>query len=452
MTAERRLDFVPLGGTGEIGMNLNLYRTRGRWLMVDAGVLFRRTPGGGLRILVPEIGFIEARRERLDGLVLTHAHQDHLGAVAALWPRLRCTVYATPFAAAMLEGPLAEAGLRDQVPIRVLHPQARFRVGPFDLQRVPLTHSTVEMGALVIRTEASTVLHTGDWKLDADPVVGPSYDPAALQRLAKEGIDVCVSDSTNADVPGWTPSEGTLFEPLRQEIARRSGRVAVTLFSSNIARMQTLARVAQATQRELVFAGRSIERTFQAAQKAGYLLDVPPVVPLRHYGYLPPERVLLLCTGSQGELRAALSRIATDQHPAYLAEGDAVLFSARQIPGNELEILRLTTLLRAKGVDIVTADDATIHVSGHPCQDELRQLYRWVAPRWVLPVHGTPPKLEAHAALVERMGIGALRVRNGQIVELGPKPGSRHGVALTGRVERPEPPPRATSHRVRRGS
>ena len=438
MDDQPTLDFVALGGTGEIGMNLNLYRTEDRWLMVDAGVTFERGPGS-MQVLYADPTFIETQRDRLDGLVITHAHQDHLGAVADLWPRLRCPVYATPFAAAMLEGPLAEARLTSQVPIRLLASSARFNVGPFELQRIPLTHSTVEMGALVIRTAAAKVLHTGDWKLDPDPLVGDATDEPTLKKLADEGIDVVVSDSTNADVPGWTASEGTLPESLRALLKDRKGRIAIPFFSTNVARIATFGRIAAEFERDLVLAGRSLERTVGAAKKAGYLEDLPPLVPGRVFGYLPPSHVLMLCTGSQGEPGAGLTRIAADDHPfVYLEGGDTVVISARVIPGNEAVIEEIHRSLRARGIEVITADDALVHVSGHPCQDELRTLYEWVRPACVLPVHGTPAKLDAHADLVEAMGIKALRLRNGELTRLGPEPTRALGTVHTGRVVRPE--------------
>ncbi len=420
-------------------MNLNLYSTEGRWLMVDAGVMFERTPDDDQVVLYPDPAFIEERRHRLEAIVVTHAHQDHLGAVADLWPRLRVPVYATPFAAAMLEGPLEEAGLLGKVPVRLLEEDARFRIGPFDLERIPLTHSTVEMGALVIRTAGGTVLHTGDWKLDPDPVVGSLTDEPALKRVAQEGIDVVVSDSTNADIPGWTLSEGDLPGALRRVFLDRKGRIAVPFFSSNVARVETLGHVAEELGRDLVFVGRSLERTVAAAQKAGYLQSLPRVVPFRMYGYLPPERVLMLCTGSQGEPKAGLARIAADEHQfVYLEEGDTVVFSSRVIPGCEDSVERLIRMLEKKGVEVITDQDAFVHVSGHPRQDELRTFYEWVRPSWVLPVHGTPPKLDAHADLAEDMGIGAIRLRNGQRVELGPEPGRILGQVPVGRVQRVE--------------
>jgi ribonuclease J len=439
----RALHLLPLGGTGEIGMNLNLYHHQDRWLMVDCGVMFGRDGPHDQHAIFPNAAFIAARRGQLDGLVLTHAHQDHLGAVRDLWPELRCPVYATPFAAWMLDEALGEVGLRHRVPVRVIPEDARFEVGPFALQRIPLTHSTPESGALVIRTDAATVLHTGDFKIDPDPGVGRRTDEAALRALGAAGVDACVSDSTNAHVEGWTPSEGALEAPLREIVAGSPGRVAVALFASNVARIRTLARVAAATGRHVVVLGRSLDRTIRAARRAGYLGDVDPFVEAREFGFLPPERALLLCTGSQGEPRAALSKLATDaRRDVYLEPGDTVVMSARKIPGSELFIERLDALFAARGVRVVHAADAFVHVSGHPCRDELRTLYGWVRPRCVIPVHGTPSHLAAHAGLAAELGIGALEIRNGHLVRIGPGAPGVVGSVPTGRIRRIEEPPR----------
>ncbi len=432
----RAIHLVALGGAGEIGMNLNLYHHAGRWLMVDCGVLFERQ-GHEQRVWMPDPSFVEARRDRLDALVLTHAHMDHIGAVAALWPRLRCRVYATRFCVEMLRGALREAGLEGEVPIQVLDEHARFEVGPFELQRLPMTHSTVEMGALVIRTAAGTVLHTGDFKLDAHPVEGALTEIAGLQALADHGVDAVVSDSTNADVEGWTPSEGSLVEPLTRLLADRPHRVVVTFFASNVARIRTLFEAGLEVGRHPVMLGRSLDRTFRAARAAGYLEDLPEPVPTREYGFLPRERVLLLCTGSQGEPQAALSKLAADQRTdVYLEAGDAVVFGARRIPGNEVFLERVEAQLRERGIDVVTPDDAHVHVSGHPRRDELRTLYRWVRPRAVVPVHGTPTKLEAHAALAEAEGLEAGRIHNGDVLRLAPGPLEIVDRVATGRLDR----------------
>lgn len=441
------MHLLPLGGTGEIGMNLNLYHHRGRWLMVDCGVMFGRRGPHEQSILHADASFIAARRARLDGLVLTHAHQDHLGAVRDVWPALRCPVYLTAFAAHMLRGALVEAGLGDRVPLRVIPESARFSIGPFDIQRIPLTHSTPESGALVIRTPAATVLHTGDFKLDPAPQVGRPTDEAALRALGHETIDACVSDSTNAHVEGWTPSEGDLFDGLTRVVQGCRGRVAVALFASNVARIQTLARVAQAAGRHVVVLGRSLDRTIGAARASGYLTSLDPFVAPRDFGYLPADRVLLLCTGSQGEPRAALARLAAGQRSdVYLEAGDTVLLSARQIPGSELDLARVSTLLRERDVRIVTAEDDLVHVSGHPCRDELRTLYGWTRPKTVIPVHGTPMHLQAHAELATELGCRALNIRNGHLVRLGPGPVGTVGSVPVGRVPRVE----ATTSRAAR--
>lgn len=433
------LHFLPLGGTGEIGMNLNLYHHDGRWLMVDCGVMFDREGLHDTFAWMPDIRFIEARKSTLDGLVLTHAHQDHIGAVAKLWRALRCTVYATRFCAAMLREALSEAGLAHRVPLKIIEEDARFKVGPFDLQRIPLTHSIVEMGALVIRTPAGTVLHTGDFKLDTNPLLGLALDKPALRALSNEPIHAVIGDSTNADSPGWTPSEGSLVKPLRDVIAAAPARVAVTFFASNVARLHTLCLIAAELGRHPVPMGRSITKTIACAKAAGYLHDLPDIVPPRDYGFLPPDKVMLLCTGSQGESRAALSRIATGQRrDVYLEANDTVVFSARQIPGNELFVERIQRILREKGIHIVSPEHAAIHASGHPCAEEIRQLYDWVQPLTVIPTHGTPPKLEAHARLAESMEIPALRASNGDLIRIGPDGCKRIDTVPTGRIRRLE--------------
>lgn len=436
-------------------MNLNLYHTSGRWLMVDCGVMFGRDGPHDMHAIYPDPAFIEARRHQLEGLILTHAHQDHIGAVADLWPKLRCRVFATRFCAAMLKSALVEARIADEVPIRLLDERAKFKLGPFEVQRVPLTHSTVEMGGLVIRTKHGAVLHTGDWKLDPDPVEGRATDRRTLQSLAGEPVLACVSDSTNADHEGWTPSEGSLRAPIRRLLEQAEHRVAVTLFASNVARIRTLVQAAVETDRHPLLLGRSLERTIQAAQRSGYLTDLPDFVPLREFGFIPRERVLLLCTGSQGEPRAGLSKLAADQHrDAYLEPDDTVVFSARAIPGNELFIRRLEQLFGERGVHIVHSDVAAIHVSGHPRRDELRELYDWVQPEVVVPVHGTPSKLEAHAELAEAQGRGAVRMRNGDVLRIAPGPMEVVQRVRTGRIRRvtEERSPRRRSPRRRAAS
>ncbi len=437
------LHFLPLGGAGEIGMNLNLYGFQNRWLMVDCGVMFERTGPETQAVLFPDASFIVAQRHRLEGLVLTHAHQDHIGAVVDLWPKLKCPVYCTRFTAEMLREPLAEAGLLDKVPIRLLDERESWKVGPFELSRIPITHSIVEMGGLLIKTSAGSVFHTGDFKLDPDPLVGLHTDEAALKRLSELDLLAVVSDSTNADKEGWTGSEGALVPHLEEVIRDRPGRVAVAMFSTNIARVRSWILAAHAVGRSPVLLGRSLEKTVRAAQAAGYLRDVPEIVSARDFGLLPPENVLLLCTGSQGEPKAALGRLSSGTHrSAYLEPGDTAVFSSRCIPGCEVSVEQVQLQLREMGVSVVTDADAFVHVSGHPCRDELRALYSWIQARTVIPVHGTPSKMKAHAELARSEGFKSLTVSNGDIVQLSPGEPTIVRRIRTGRHVRREDRPR----------
>jgi len=419
---DRELLFLPLGGTGEIGMNLNLYGHAGKWLMVDLGITFGDDTTPGVEVITPDPAFIEERREDLVGLVLTHAHEDHLGAVPYLWRRLRCPVYATPFTANFLRHKLAEADLLQDVPIHEIALSGRFSVGPFDLELITLTHSIPEPNALVIRTPAGRVLHTGDWKLDPDPVVGPTTDEAALIRAGEEGIDAMVCDSTNAMVEGSSGSEGDVHDNLVRLARPCDARVAVSCFASNVARLETIARAGHAMGRDVALVGRSLWRIYAAARASGYLRDLPAFISEEHVGFLPRERTLIICTGSQGEPRAALTRMADGSHPhATLEPGDTVIFSSRKIPGNERAIGRLQNRLVQRGVSVIADDSAGVHVSGHPARDELVQMYRWVRPRTSIPVHGEPRHLAAHAQLALACQVPrALTIANGSLVRLAP--------------------------------
>ena len=414
--------FLPLGGTGEIGMNLNLYGHAGKWLMVDLGITFGDDLTPGVEVITPDPTFIEERREDLVGLVLTHAHEDHLGAVPYLWRRLRCPIYATPFTANFLRHKLAEADLLQEVPLHEVALSGRFTVGPFDLELITLTHSIPEPNALVVRTPAGRALHTGDWKLDPDPVIGPTTDEAALIRAGEEGMDAMICDSTNAMVEGTSGSEGDVYENLSRLVGNCEQRVAVACFASNVARLETIAKVGQAHGRDVALVGRSLWRVYASARASGYLVDLPPFVSEEHVGYLPRERTLIICTGSQGEPRAALPRIAGGGHPhVNLEAGDTVIFSSRKIPGNEQAIGRLQNQLVLRGIAVVAGDSAGVHVSGHPARDELAQMYRWVRPRVAVPVHGEPRHLAAHAKLALECQVPrALTIANGSVVRLAP--------------------------------
>ncbi len=418
------LYFLPLGGTGEIGMNLNLYGHDGRWLMVDLGVTFAGPGSPGIDVLMADPAFIEARRDDLAGLVLTHAHEDHIGAVGHLWQRLRCPIYATAFTAEMAYPKLVEAGLGNEVKIIEVPLSGRFAVGPFEIELITLTHSIPEPNALVIRTAAGAVLHTGDWKLDPEPLVGDSYDENALRALADENLLAMVCDSTNALVEGESGSEAGVKAALMELLGGLKNRVLVACFASNVARLDTIGKVAAAQGRRVGLAGRSMARVVQAARNSGYLQDFPPIVSDGDLAYLPPEEVLIICTGSQGEPRAALSRIASGEHrDISLDPGDTVIFSSRVIPGNETTIHRLHNKLVHLGVEIITADDHLVHVSGHPARAELSQMYQWVRPQIAIPVHGEARHLAAHAELARECQVPQqILAGNGSLIRLAPGP------------------------------
>ncbi|HYL49905.1 MAG TPA: ribonuclease J, partial [Stellaceae bacterium] len=409
---------------------------KGRWLMVDCGISFADDTLPGVDVIMPDPAFIEARADALDGLVVTHAHEDHIGAIQYLWPRLKCPVYATPFTAAVLRLKLIEAGLEHQVPITEVPLSGTFSVGPFEIELITLTHSIPEPNAVVLRTPLGTVLHTGDWKFDPDPLVGDVSNMAALRRLGDEGVLAMICDSTNALRPGESGSEADVRKTLIDLVGQKKNRVAVACFASNVARLASIAAAAQAHDRHAALVGRSLWRIEHAARETGYLRGVPPFLTEEEASYLPREKVLLICTGSQGEPRSALVRIAADEHPEIvLEEGDCVIFSSRIIPGNERAIGRLHNALAALGVEIITEHDAPVHVSGHPAQDELIRMYQTVRPKIAVPVHGETRHLLAQARLAEQCQVSQTVVtRNGEVVKLAPGPASVVGEVPTGRL------------------
>jgi ribonuclease J len=430
------LVFLALGGVGEIGMNLALYGYAGRWLMIDCGISFADETLPGVDVIMPDPTFIAERVGQLDGLVVTHAHEDHLGAIPYLWPRLRCPVYATPFTAAVLRAKLAEAGLEHEVPITEVPMSGKFSVGPFLLELVTLTHSIPEPNAVVLRTPFGAILHTGDWKFDPDPLVGEISDFAALRRLGEEGVLAMICDSTNALRPGEAGSEADVRKSLIELVGRCKHRVVIACFASNVARLQSAAAAAAAHDRHTALVGRSLWRIDHAARETGYLLDTPPFLTDEEAAYLPRDKVLLICTGSQGEPRSALARIADDDHPEIvLEEGDTVIFSSRIIPGNERAIGRLQNRLAALGVEIITEQDHFVHVSGHPAQDELTRMYQMVRPKIAVPVHGETRHLLAQARLAEQCQVPqAIVTKNGEMVKLAPGPAAVIGEVPTGRL------------------
>ena len=415
------LAFLPLGGTGEIGMNLNLYRCNGKWLAVDCGIGFGGSELPEVDVMMADPGFIADRRDRLVGLVITHAHEDHIGAVAHLWPQLRCPVYATPFAAAVLRRKLTEVGLQNQVRVHVVPTGGEIDLAPFALQFLRVAHSIPEAQALVITTPYGIVLHTGDWKLDPTPLVGPPTDEAALSALGDKGVLAMVCDSTNAMVEGHSGSEDDVRISLTALIRSIRGRVAVTCFASNVARMQTIALAAQECGRSVAIVGRSLRNIEAAARECGYLKTVPEFLGEDDVEDVPDDNLLILVTGSQGEPRSALARIAMDTHPRVaLGEGDTVIFSSRMIPGNERAIGTVQDNLVRRGVVLMTDADHLVHVSGHPARDELRRLYKLVRPKYAVPVHGEWRHLSAHAELAQEAGASPILMEDGDILSLAP--------------------------------
>ena len=417
--------FVPLGGSGEIGMNANLYHYDGRWLMVDLGISFPDESMPGIDVVLPDLSFIEQRRDSLAGLVLTHGHEDHLGAIPYMWSRLRCPIYGSAFTLALLRRKLSENGNQDDIPLIEISPGTVTEVGAFSVEMVGLTHSIPDPTALAIRCDVGTVLHTGDWKFDAAPGLGNETDTERLAQIGDEGVLAMVGDSTNAMVEGRTGSEADAEAGLRDVIAAAKGRVAVTCFSSNVARFQSIVRAAQASDRSVAVVGRAIKRAISAAQEVGYLRDLPDFVREEDIDLLPRDNLVIICTGTQGEPRAAMAKIAAGVHESVtLEQGDTVIYSSRQIPGNEPAIAKVQDALIRRRIDLVTDNDAPVHVSGHPSRDEMVEMYGLVKPRIAIPVHGTARHLVAHAELAETCQVRqTLLPDNGTVIRLAGKGG-----------------------------
>ena len=421
--ADGHLYFSPLGGSGEIGMNLNVYCCNGQFLLVDVGITFGDDESPpGIDVICPDVSALRSVRDQIIGIVITHAHEDHVGALHYLWNQLKAPVYCTPFTASVARRKLGEAGLLERVPLHEVQPGSRQSLGNFDLEWVTLTHSVPEPNALVLRAAGRTVFHTGDWKLDPHPVEGAHYDDKRILELGEQGVEFVVGDSTNATVDGWSGSEADCQKALLEVIRKQPNRVAVTCFSSNTARLASLGDVALKTGRRISVLGRSLFNYLQTAKSVGYLKNFPDIVPTEDLDYLPRSEQLILATGSQGEPRAAMARLAKGEHQDLLLESDdTVVFSSKVIPGNEKKLYRLYNLLSQKNIRVVTEQDAPIHVSGHPCRDELRWMYRALRPNFVIPVHGEARHMAAHAELAREMGLGAARVLNGDVMRLLPE-------------------------------
>ena len=421
-TPGKELLFLALGGSGEIGMNVNLYGCEGKWVMVDCGLTFADPAYPGVELILPDLGFIEERVEDLLGIVLTHGHEDHIGALPYLAADLGVPLYATPFTAGLIRGKLEEEGVAEDVELNVIEREhGQFHLGPFGFEYVPLAHSIPEGNAVLIETPYGRVFHTGDWKLDDEPLLGTPSTAAELSVIGDKGVLALVCDSTNVFNDEASGSEAAVREGLDAVIGAAEGRVLVTTFASNAARLQTLGEVAKDTGRKLCVAGRSLDRIIRVAQANGYLKDFPAPVDWDRAMELPRDEVMILATGGQGEPRAALARIAGDQHPLKVEEGDLVVFSSKQIPGNEAAIGRIQNALAAKGVVMITDRQAHVHVSGHPGRPELELMYKWIRPKIVLPVHGEMRHMAEHGRFAESCGVPKVVVQeNGQVVRLAP--------------------------------
>lgn len=434
------LVFVPLGGLGEIGMNMALYgfgsgRSK-KWLMVDCGIAFAGPEQAGIDIVVPDTSFIEKMRGDLVGICITHAHEDHIGAVADLWSRLRAPVYATRFAAGLLETKKLNEPGAPKVDIKVVTPGVKIDLTPFSVEFVHVAHSIPESCALAIRTPAGLIVHSGDWKLDAAPGIGEPTDRARMAALGEEGVLALVCDSTNIMREGVSPSEAEVGATLAEILARAPARVLVTTFASNAARMRAVAEAALATNRQVVLVGRAMDRVASVARECGYLDGIPPFLSQEAFSNIPRERCVVLATGSQGEPRAAIARISEDEHPAVkLAPGDMAIFSSRTIPGNEREVNRIINNLVRMGIEVVTDRNALIHASGHPRRGEVAQMYDWLRPTIAIPAHGEEMHLAEHFAFArERQVPHVVKARNGDIVLLAPGEPGVVGEAAHGRL------------------
>ncbi|HET7709340.1 MAG TPA: ribonuclease J [Sphingomicrobium sp.] len=435
MIPGEELLFLALGGSGEIGMNVNLYGCRGRWLMVDLGLTFADPDYPGVDLILPELEFIEQQRDRLAGIVLTHGHEDHIGAIPYLAADLKAPLYATAFTAGLIAGKLEEEGLTGQVKLNIVDRDGEIDLGDFKVRYVALAHSIPEGNGVLIETPFGRVFHTGDWKIDETPVMGEPSSHEPLEKIGDEGVLALVCDSTNVFQDAPSGSEAGVHDGLLAEVRKARGRVAVTTFASNAARLQTIGRVARETGRRVCVAGRSLERILRVAQASGYLKDFPEPVRFDEAMRMPKNEVLIVATGGQGEPRAALGRIAFGQHDLKLSEGDTVIFSSKIIPGNEMAIGRTMNALSDAGVVIVTDRQAHVHVSGHPGRPELAEMYRWVRPQIIVPVHGEARHMAEQARFALECGVpSAALQRNGEIIRLAPDGPVKVGEARVGRL------------------
>ena len=435
MTPKNELLFCGLGGSGEIGMNVNLYGCQGKWVMVDLGITFADPQYPGVDVILPDLSFIEDRIDDLLGIVITHGHEDHIGSLPYLAEDLGVPIYATPFTIGLIRGKLEEEGIANRVKLKMIPMGGNFQLGPFGFTFVEMSHSIPEANALLIDTPYGRVFHTGDWKLDKNPVIGNPTTPEGFMAIGDKGVDVLVCDSTNIFNTTASGSESTVRKGLFEEVTKAKGRVMITSFASNAARLHTFGEVAKETGRKLCVTGRSLDRIIKVARATGYLKDFPDTISPDEAMRLPKNKVLIIATGGQGEERAALARVANGQHTITLEADDTVIFSSKQIPGNEVQIGRIQNTLAAKGIRMITERQAHVHVSGHPGQPELAQMYDWLRPDALVPTHGEMRHMMEHARFGLEQGIPRAIVQsNGDIIRLAPKGPAKIGNATVGRL------------------
>ncbi len=415
--------FLPLGGTGEIGMNLNLYgyahENNEEWIMIDCGVTFSQSGAPGIDLQMADPNFIAKKKKNLLGIILTHAHEDHIGAMPFIWPHLQCPIYTTKFTASLLEEKFNEYKISFDEKLIIIDDQEELQIGSFNIKAIGLSHSIPEMNAIVIETPNLKIFHSGDWKIDDDPVVGGKFDKNKASELSNLNIDLLVCDSTNSIVPGRSGSESEVRDSLIEIISGIEGRIFISTFASNVARLTSVAEAAAINDRQVVLSGMGMHKISRAAKKSGYFKGIPDFVDEEDAGYLPADKTLILCTGSQGEYRAALSKIARDEHRnLYADEGDTVIFSSKMIPGNEYGILRLQNTFAKRGINVITEKDSFVHVSGHPCEDELIEMFNLLKPKYMIPVHGEHRHLRENANIASQCGIQAKVIENGELITI----------------------------------
>ena len=421
------LIFCPLGGSGEIGMNMNLYafgnESSKKWIIVDIGVSFADDSIPGIDLIYPDPGFLMDKKDDLLGIVLTHAHEDHIGAVAHIWPQLNCDIYATPFTAILVQEKFKEKKIDISNKIKIVKLDSEITLGPFKIDFVTLTHSILEPNGLSIQTPIGTILHTGDWKIDPNPLIGGNIDKEKLKAIGQKGVIAMICDSTNVLNPGRAGSELSVRESLLNIISKQKNRVIISSFASNVARMETIFYCAKKTGRNICLVGRSMHRIYKAAKQCGYLSDVLEPIDARDSSKIKRDKIILLCTGSQGEPMGAMSRIISDTHPdVYMEEGDSVIFSSKMIPGNEKKLYRLQNEIVKKNINLITEENAFVHVSGHPNRDDLKDMYDWIKPNCVIPVHGEHRHMKEHISFAKEMQVPfSLQIENGDIIKINPK-------------------------------